>query len=260
MNIQGDEFLALLEKVKDLKQRLAEHSMRDNDKLQLYYTAFDKKVKLQTKVQELEKTINASQFMVMGDDLRAMRRVLRRLEFVNKEGCVMVKGQMACELSSADEILLTEIVFHNVFEDMAPNHIVALCSCLVFDEKPTEANPSNPELLKAFEKMKSVARHVGEVMKENKLPIDVDEYVEKVKPQLIDVVLQWLDGKRFHEIMNSCQLFEGSVVRVIRRLEEVVRELATGAKVIGNTQLEAKLNEGRARLKRGIVFAASLYL
>lgn len=37
---------------------------------------------------------------------------------------------------------------------------------------------------------------------ENKIPIDVEEYVQKLKPQLMEVVLNWLEGKRFHEIMS----------------------------------------------------------
>jgi len=45
---------------------------------------------------------------VMSDDLRAMRRVLRRLEFIDKDGVVQLKGRMACEITSADEILMTE--------------------------------------------------------------------------------------------------------------------------------------------------------
>ncbi len=50
------------------------------------------------------------------------------------------------------------------------------------------------------------------------------------------------------------------MVRCMRRLEELLRELATAAKSIGYKELEDKLQEGRARLRRGIVFAASLYL
>merc|ERR1712151_46849 len=108
--------------------------------------------------------------------------------------------------------------------------------------------------------MGGIARSVGEVMLENKIPLDIEEYIGKVKPQLMDVVLSWLEGKRFSDIMNQCNLYEGSVVRVIRRLEELVRELATAAKIIGNQELEKKLTEGRGRLKRGIIFSASLYL
>merc|ERR1712151_758777 len=178
----------------------------------------------------------------------------------DKNGVVQMKGRMACELTAADELLMTEIVFQNVFADMEPNHIIALCSCLIFDEKSEDPLTSNLELMKAYETVKGIARNVAEVMVENKLPIDVEEYVGKVKPQLMDVVLSWLEGKKFYEIMNQCNLYEGSVVRVIRRLEELVRELATAAKQIGNQELEKKLTEGRSRLKRGIIFAASLYL
>merc|ERR1711920_529021 len=113
-----------------------------------------------------------------------------------------------------------------------------------FDEKCEDPITNNLDLVRAFDTIKGIARNVGEIMVENKMPIDVEEYVGKVKPQLMDVVLKWLEGQRFYEIMNHCNLYEGSVVRVIRRLEE----------------LEKKLNEGRSRLKRGIIFAASLYL
>ena len=156
---------------------------------------------------------------VMSDDLRAMRRVLRRLEFIDKDGVVQLKGRMACEITSCDEILMTEIVFNNVFADIDANNIIALCSCLVFDEKSEDPITNNLELMKAYETCKGIARNVAEVMVENKIPLDVEEYVQKLKPQLMDTVLHWLEGKRFHEIMNQCNLYEGSVVRVIRRLE-----------------------------------------
>lgn len=260
MNIKGEELATVLASQKDLEKKRSENNFFGNAKLQDYFDAFERKVKLHAKVQDLDKQINQSRFMVMGDDLRAMRRVLRRLEFVDKDGVVLLKGRLACELTSADEILMSEIVFQNVFADMEANHIIALCSCLVFDEKSEDPITNNLDLMKAFDTCKGIARNVAEVMLENKIPIDVEEYVQKLKPQLMDVVLMWLDGKRFYEIMNQCNLYEGSVVRVIRRLEELIRELATAAKVIGNQELEQKLNEGRSRLKRGIIFAASLYL
>jgi ATP-dependent RNA helicase DOB1 len=260
MHIKSDDLTGILDGMKDLEKKRDANSLKGNPKVNAYYEAFDRRVKLHTSVQELDKTINANRFMVMSDDLRAMRRVLRRLEFVNKDGVVQLKGRMACELTSADEVLMTEIVFQNVFADMEANHIVALCSCLVFDEKSEDPITNNLNLMKAFDTMKGIARNVAEVMVENKMPIDVEEYVSRMKPNLMDVILAWLEGKRFYEIMNQCNLYEGTVVRVIRRLEELVRELASAAKTIGNEELAGKLTEGRNRLKRGIIFAASLYL
>merc|ERR1712048_849785 len=168
----------------------------------------------------------------------------------------MGKGRMACELTSCDEILMTEIVFQNVFADMEANNIIALCSCLIFDEKSEDPITNNLDLMKAFDTCKGIARNVGEIMLENKLPIDVEEYVQRLKPQLMDVVLGWLEGKKFHEIMNQCNLYEGSVVRVIRRLEELVRELATAAKQIGNQELEKKTERGQRSSEKGNHFCS----
>merc|ERR1719327_1570466 len=260
MGIKTEECTKLLSEIKDLETKRSENAFHGQGKLTEYYEAFERKVKLHASIQEFDKQISQHRFMVMGDDLRAMRRVLRRLEFVDKVGIVQLKGRMACEITAADEVLMTEIVFQNVFEGMEANHIIALCSCLVFDEKSEDPITNNLELLKAFDTIKGIARRVGEVMSENKMPIDVEEYVGKLKPQLIDTILGWLEGKRFYEIMNQCNLYEGTVVRVIRRLEELVRELASAAKTIGNEELAGKLTEGRNRLKRGIIFAASLYL
>ena len=55
-------------------------------------------------------------------------------------------------------------------------------------------------------------------------------------------------------------VFEGSIVRVIRRLEELLRQLATAATAIGNNELKKLFEDGAAKIRRGVVFAASLYL
>ena len=48
--------------------------------------------------------------------------------------------------------------------------------------------------------------------------------------------------------------------RCIRRLEELVAQLAGVCKVIGNSELEDKFTQASTMMKRDIVFAASLYL
>ena len=53
---------------------------------------------------------------------------------------------------------------------------------------------------------------------------------------------------------------QGSLVRAVRRVEEVLRQATAGAKVMGEQDLVALFEDGIARIKRDIVFAASLYL
>ena len=44
-------------------------------------------------------------------------------------------GRVACEISAADELLLTELVFNGVFNTLSPAQCCALLCCFVFDEK-----------------------------------------------------------------------------------------------------------------------------
>ena len=56
--------------------------------------------------------------------------VLRKLGHVTKEGVVTLKGRAACEISTGDELLTTELMFNGVFNSMDKHQLVALVSCL----------------------------------------------------------------------------------------------------------------------------------
>lgn len=45
------------------------------------------------------------------------------------------QGRVACEISSADELMLTEMLFSGIFTELSPQHMAALLSCFVFEEK-----------------------------------------------------------------------------------------------------------------------------
>ena len=96
--------------------------------------------------------------------------------------------------------------------------------------------------------------------KECKLDIEIDEYVDNFKPFLMDIMNEWVNGASFLKIVGMTSIFEGNIIRHIRRLEELLRQMSCAAKAIGNMPLEAKFNEGIVKIKRDIVFAASLYL
>jgi ATP-dependent RNA helicase DOB1 len=55
-------------------------------------------------------------------------------------------------------------------------------------------------------------------------------------------------------------VYEGSLIRLFRRLEELLRQMAQAAKVMGNEDLTKKFEESLAKIRRDIVAAQSLYL
>ena len=70
----------------------------------------------------------------------------------------------------------------------------------------------------------------------------------------------WCSGESFSAVCARTTMFEGSMTRHIRRLEEVLRQLADAARAIGNDELQAKFQATTKALKRGLPFAASLYI
>lgn len=76
----------------------------------------------------------------------------------------------------------------------------------------------------------------------------------------MDVVYAWCNGISFAELCKMTEIFEGSIIRCMRRLEELLRQMCQAAKTIGNSELEDKFATGIKLMKRDIVFAASLYL
>ena len=55
-------------------------------------------------------------------------------------------------------------------------------------------------------------------------------------------------------------VYEGSLIRLFRRLEELLRQMAQGSKVMGSEELEQKFEAALASIKRDLVAAQSLYL
>lgn len=76
------------------------------------------------------------------------------------------------------------------------------------------------------------------------MEIEIDEYVEKFKPYLMDIMNEWVNGATFLKICSLSSIFEGNIIRYIRRLEELLRQMSCAAKAMGNSSLETKFNEG----------------
>lgn len=54
--------------------------------------------------------------------------------FTNSEDVVEVKGRVACEITAGDELVITELIFMGVFNELDVDQTVALLSCFVFEE------------------------------------------------------------------------------------------------------------------------------
>ncbi|XP_005095875.3 exosome RNA helicase MTR4 [Aplysia californica] len=260
MGIKDKGLLESIKKTQAFEQRLHSHPLNKDGRLTDLYEQYEKKAKIGNEIKVLKLELKKKKSLLQMDELKCRKRVLRRMGYATASDVIELKGRVACEISSGDELLLTELLFNGVFNDLTPQQACSLISCFVFQEKASEMPKLGEELAGPLRQMQDTARRIARISREAKLELDEETYVDSFRPHLMDVVNSWCNGCTFAHICQMTDVFEGSVIRCMRRLEETLRQMVQASKAIGNTELENKFAEAIRQIKRDIVFAASLYL
>ncbi|CAM9199818.1 unnamed protein product [Ectocarpus sp. 4 AP-2014] len=261
MRIQDSSLEKLLARETQLQLRLEGlpfHNDKDREEQLQRYTAVQH---VADKAKLLRKEAKGVQHMVMKDEMRRRKRVLRRLGHCDSDGVIQLKGRVACEINTCDELVVTELIFSGAFTELSPEQSAALLSCMVHQAKTDETAPSLPaELQGPFRQLQDAARHIAGVSEEAKITMETEEYVNSFTASMMEATFAWSNGASFSEVIERADDFEGSIIRVFRRLEELLRQLSQASAAIGNMELKTKFEQAANKIRRGIVFAASLYL
>ena len=122
MEINNAEFLEYLEKIQKLEKKINRLGAISDEDLKNWL----KKDKLKKEYEQLNKQTMSIGSMVNTEDLKRMKRVLRRLEYISDEDVLKIKGKIACEVSAADEIMATELIVNENFQKLEPEAIAAV--------------------------------------------------------------------------------------------------------------------------------------
>ena len=103
-------------------------------------------------------------------DFLHRKAILKTLGYLDENEAVAVKGRVACEVNSCEELIVTEMVFEGILNEVDPTEIVAAVSALVYQLKSTDEDLDIevPEtLLNCCKRMKTIAINLGHMQKEH---------------------------------------------------------------------------------------------
>lgn len=143
------------------KERLAQHDLSKDPRLPTLLEAYERRESQRCRVDELTSLLARKVSLIQLDELAARKRVLRRLGFLNDHDVIELKGRVACEITSADELLLTELLFEGIFNRLSPEHIAALLSCFVFEERASEMPNLTKDLSDALRTLQVTPPAIG---------------------------------------------------------------------------------------------------
>ena len=167
------------------------------------------------------------------------------------------------KIHSADELVLTELILENILAEYEPAEIAALLSAFVFQEK-TDVKPTlTPSLESGIEKIIIISEKVNRLQTAHQVILASEEsndFVSKPRFGMVEVVYEWAKGMSFNRITDLTDAMEGTIVRVITRLDETCREVKNAARIIGDPALYIKMQSCQELIKRDVCSVASLYM
>ncbi|KAJ9111455.1 hypothetical protein QFC19_001224 [Naganishia cerealis] len=250
------EFQEALKSRNTLANRLSSMSCKLCADFADHYEILHERKLIEGDLQQLKMALS-DQNLELLPDYEQRVDVLKSLQFIDDNATVLLKGRVACEINSSNELVLTELILENILADYTAEEVVALLSVFIFVEK-TESAPEIPEKIQqGLDVIYGIAERIEAVQDAHS--VRHDEFVTQWKHGLVEVVYEWAKGMPFDQITDLTDVPEGTIVRCITRLDETCREVRDAARVIGDRDLFAKMEEAQALIKRDIVFAASLY-
>lgn len=189
LGINDDEFQTFLKRAEALTERLSSHKLAtdyDEKDRRAMVQACQKKAEKLEHAKHLRQEARDCQTISMKDDLKKMKRVLKKLGHVDANGVIQTKGRTACEINTADELVVVELMFAGVFNDLSVEQSAALLSCMTFDERNKDdgdpASGLKSFLSAPFYKLQEIARTVAKVEIACGIELNEDEFIDKFNP------------------------------------------------------------------------------
>lgn len=104
-----------------------------------------------------------------------------------------------------------------------------------------------------------IAKRVNAIQSKRQIN-GVEDFEHRPRFGLMEVVYEWAKGMSFSQITDLTDVLEGTIVRVITRLDETCREVKNAARIIGDPSLFTKMQTCQELIKRDVCHCASLYL
>jgi antiviral helicase SKI2 len=200
------------------------------------------KIKMANDMIKLYEEKMKDEHLSLFSDFQNRVKVLETLNYVEKvSNTPNIKGRIACEINTCpDELLVTEIIFNNILEPLSPEECAGILSALVFqDRKSMREKRDSPPLTEKMEVARAQIKEIQEILKKIQTQENVGTAASEESEPVLNfglsaVVYEWACQKPFKDIAVISPVYEGSIVKCISRLDELLRDMKSAAKVVGN--------------------------
>ena len=177
---------------------------------------------------------------------------------------ITIKGIISSQINECNELLLTEIIHHGYLDDLTKEEICVVLSMFI-DSKLNDGNEENdPNGLDINMKIKNRMYEIVSLKDKIVFSLSKELYqldsVWDLYLNMSEVVKLWVNGSTFINISEKYDIYIGSFVKDIIKLNNIVQNVMMSAQISENFELQTKCSEIDNMLIRDIVNMDSIYL
>jgi superfamily II RNA helicase len=213
--------------------------------------------KLETKFRQRDEALGALKNAYWQEFCRVVE-VLEEFGAV-KAGGLLAKGQLVAGIRHDNELLVAEIVDRRILDNAPLAEAAALCSCLIEESRSGENAAwrlflkKRPGLRKKLHQLEAAAEAVRQCQRGHHVTIPAT-----IHPGFMPAVFRWAAGDDDWAaiVEESFGGHEGDLIRAMRRLIDLLRQLAESPEVA--SPLAVLLGQAARVIDRGIVLESAL--
>jgi antiviral helicase SKI2 len=260
LKLNAFDFIVAYKRKKTILQSMMGSVCVQCPKIHEQYAKIDRTERMKKGLERIRNALSGQNLALMPEFEKRVL-VLQTLKYLDKDRTVQLKGRVACEINSCDELIVTEMIFENFFTSLTPEECVSVLSCLICQDKTQDEAVLTDRLNTAKESLVNLTMGLGQLQMQCGLEITpIDFRDSSLNFAMMQVAYEWALGVPFAEITKLTTIAEGSIVRFISQTDQACREVRNAARVIGDSVLYQKMEEASRKIKRDIVFTASLYV
>jgi superfamily II RNA helicase len=187
-----------------------------------------------------------------------VRRILEHFGYLD-DGALSPEGRLIAALRHDNELLVARVLCSGTLDGLAAPELAGLLSCLSEEARDSELRygwlflQQHPHLHARFNAMARLAQEVLEVQRAQQVTLPVSLHVG-----YLAAAARWAAGEADWPrlVRESYGGHEGDLIRALRRLIDLCRQLADSPEVATDTR--ERLRQAIAALDRGIVLESAL--
>ena len=177
---------------------------------------------------------------------------------------VTIKGIIASEINECNEILMTELIYSGILNEITYKDLGAVLAVFA-DSKPVKSNNEGNhtdaykpyQYIKYIDKLEETANIWSKKENDKRLTINSEW---DINTYLMEATYKWLDNSPFEAITQEYGLFEGNLIKDFIKIYNLSAEVEKVAEILNISHLQIEAKKVRDHIVRDIVNIESLYI